>query len=76
MITKNFLDTLDEEELSLIYFLCQNVLQQLNCNVNMDLIKCFKSRWLEAILPQCKSHLQDDKQHVADSILKKLADQK
>ena len=76
MITKNFLDTLDEEELSLIYFLCQNELQQLNCNVNMGLIKCFKSQWLEAIMPQCKPRLQDDKQHIADSILKKLADQK
>ena len=76
MITKNFLDTLDEEELSLIFFLCQSVLQQLNCNVNMDLIKCFKSHWLEVILPQCKTRLQDDKQHIADSILKKLADQK
>jgi hypothetical protein len=76
MITKNFLDTLDEEELSLIFFLCQSVLQQLNCNVNMDLIKCFKPHWLEVILPQCKTRLQDDKQHIADSILKKLADQK
>ena len=76
MITKNFLDTLDEEEMSLIYFLCQNELQRLNCNVNLNLIKCFKSHWLQVILPQCKDRLIEDKQHLVDSILKKLADQK
>ena len=75
MILSETLNKLSEEELSLLYFIGNEIFLPLGINVNNDLLKGLKVHMVIPLIENFKNNALEDKKIIFDSLKEKISNQ-